>query len=151
MTSQQIQASFRQATELGRDTFHAWAFRNRFFPPKHCVEPRRASGSILTYLLDTNIISELRKIGDGKADANVWVDQVDSASFFISAITPSWNLSVEFLVCSGAMRGRVRVCASGWTTMSGLNLQGRILSIDDAIRDGAPICISLTSGTKSTR
>lgn len=44
---------------------------------------------ILTYLLDTNVISELRKIGDGKVDANVVarVGREDSASFFISAIT----------------------------------------------------------------
>jgi predicted nucleic acid-binding protein len=43
----------------------------------------------LTYLLDTNVVSELRKIGDGKADANVvaWVSREDATSFFLSAIT----------------------------------------------------------------
>jgi predicted nucleic acid-binding protein len=43
----------------------------------------------LNYLLDTNVVSELRKIGDGKADANVvaWIDAEDAARFFISAIT----------------------------------------------------------------
>ena len=41
------------------------------------------------YLLDTNVVSELRKIGDGKANANVaaWIDAEDAESFFISAIT----------------------------------------------------------------
>lgn len=41
------------------------------------------------FLLDTNVISELRKAGDGRADANVtaWLAQEDAASFFISAIT----------------------------------------------------------------
>ena len=43
----------------------------------------------MSYLLDTNVISELRKIGDGKADARVasWIEAEDAASFFISAIT----------------------------------------------------------------
>ncbi len=43
----------------------------------------------MSYLIDTNVISELRKIGDGKADANVmaWVAMESAESFFISAIT----------------------------------------------------------------
>lgn len=42
----------------------------------------------MKYLLDTNVISELRKVGDGKADANVvaWIGAEDAARFFISAI-----------------------------------------------------------------
>jgi hypothetical protein len=41
------------------------------------------------YLLDTNVISELRKAGDGKADANVtaWLSSVDAASFHLSVVT----------------------------------------------------------------
>jgi toxin FitB len=41
------------------------------------------------FLLDTNVISELRKAGDGKADANVtaWLSSVDAESFYISAVT----------------------------------------------------------------
>ena len=41
------------------------------------------------FLLDTNVISELRKAGDGKADANVvaWLSSVDATTFYISAIT----------------------------------------------------------------
>ncbi|MDR3158863.1 MAG: type II toxin-antitoxin system VapC family toxin [Zoogloeaceae bacterium] len=41
------------------------------------------------FLLDTNVISELRKAGDGKADANVtaWMAGVDAASCFISVVT----------------------------------------------------------------
>jgi predicted nucleic acid-binding protein len=41
------------------------------------------------YLLDTNVISELRKAGDGKADANViaWLSGVDAATFYLSAVT----------------------------------------------------------------
>ena len=37
-------------------------------------------------LLDTNVISELRKVGDGKADANVvaWVSSLDAWTLFLS-------------------------------------------------------------------
>ena len=41
------------------------------------------------FLLDTNVISELRKVGDGRADARVtaWVSGRDASSFYISALT----------------------------------------------------------------
>ena len=41
------------------------------------------------FLLDTNVISELRKLGDGRANARVasWVSGQDAASFYISALT----------------------------------------------------------------
>ncbi len=41
------------------------------------------------FLLDTNVVSELRKAGDGKADTNVvaWLSSVDAATLYISAIT----------------------------------------------------------------
>jgi predicted nucleic acid-binding protein len=41
------------------------------------------------FLLDTNVLSELRKAGDGKADARVvaWLSGMDASSAYISAIT----------------------------------------------------------------
>jgi predicted nucleic acid-binding protein len=41
------------------------------------------------FLLDTNVISELRKAGDDKADANVvaWLARADATTFYLSAIT----------------------------------------------------------------
>jgi toxin FitB len=41
------------------------------------------------FLLDTNVISELRKHGDGRSHRSVsaWVDQVDADSCYVSAIT----------------------------------------------------------------
>lgn len=41
------------------------------------------------YLLDTNVVSELRKVRAGKADDNVaaWAAQVPAASLFLSVIT----------------------------------------------------------------
>lgn len=40
------------------------------------------------FLLDTNVVSEMRKYGAGRADANVvaWVRSVAETSFYISAI-----------------------------------------------------------------
>src|SRR3546814_48561 len=54
--------------------------------------PDRSSAarrSFLMYLLDTNVVSELRKVRSGKADGNVarWADSVDAAELFVSAIT----------------------------------------------------------------
>ena len=41
------------------------------------------------FVLDTNVVSELRKIGSGKADPNVtaWADSVDAGSLHLSVIT----------------------------------------------------------------
>ena len=43
----------------------------------------------MKYLLDTNVISELRKVGDGKSDPNVtaWIGAHDARDLCISAIT----------------------------------------------------------------
>jgi predicted nucleic acid-binding protein len=40
-------------------------------------------------LLDTNVVSELRKVRIGRADRNVakWAEALDTASLFISVIT----------------------------------------------------------------
>ena len=41
------------------------------------------------YLLDTNVVSELRKIRSGKADGHVkkWASRVEASELYISAIT----------------------------------------------------------------
>lgn len=41
------------------------------------------------FVLDTNVVSELRRAGDGRADPNVvaWLKGQDSATLFLSAIT----------------------------------------------------------------
>lgn len=41
------------------------------------------------FVLDTNVVSELRRVRAGKADPNLaaWADSVDAAELFISAIT----------------------------------------------------------------
>jgi len=51
------------------------------------------------FILDTNVVSELRKVSHGKADTNVtaWIESVDAADLFVSAIT---ILELEFGVLS---------------------------------------------------
>jgi predicted nucleic acid-binding protein len=88
----------------------------------------------LTYLLDTNVVSELRKIGDGKADANVvaWVGREDAASFFLSAIT---FLELERGIL-GVQRRDARQGARLRTWLDSHvrpEFAGRIIAIDDAI------------------
>lgn len=88
----------------------------------------------MSYLLDTNVISELRKIGDGKADANVvaWIGAEETASFFISAIT---ILELE----RGVLRVQRRDAAQGARLRAWLDnhirpeFSGRILPVDDEI------------------
>jgi len=43
----------------------------------------------MMYILDTNVVSELRKIRVGKADPNVaaWTESVDATDLFVSVIT----------------------------------------------------------------
>lgn len=88
----------------------------------------------MSYLLDTNVISELRKIGDGKADANVvaWIGAEDTANFFISAIT---ILELERGVLSVQRRDAVQ----GARLRAWLDnhirpeFSGRILPVDDEV------------------
>lgn len=88
----------------------------------------------MTWLLDTNVVSELRKIGDGKADANVmaWIGTEDAASFYISAIT---ILELE----RGVLGVRRRDAAQGARLRAWLDnhvrpeFAGRVLPIDDMI------------------
>jgi predicted nucleic acid-binding protein len=60
------------------------------------------------FLLDTNVLSELRKAGDGKADTNViaWLSSVDAATLYLSALT---LMEVEL----GILRIERRDAASG--------------------------------------
>lgn len=88
----------------------------------------------MTYLLDTNVVSELRKIGDGKADANVvaWIGREDAVSFFISAIT---ILELE----RGVLGVQRRDALQGARLRTWLDTHvrpeftGRILPVDDAV------------------
>lgn len=88
----------------------------------------------MTYLLDTNVVSELRKIGDSKADANVvaWVGREDAASFFLSAIT---ILELERGIL-GVQRRDARQGARLRTWLDNHvrpEFTGRIIAVDDVV------------------
>lgn len=88
----------------------------------------------MSHLLDTNVVSELRKTGDGKADVNVvaWIGAQDTARFFISAIT---ILELE----RGVLGVQRRDALQGSRLRSWLDdhvrpeFSGRILPVDDEI------------------
>ena len=86
------------------------------------------------YLLDTNVVSELRKVRLGKADVHVaeWADSVDAADLYVSVITLQ-ELEIGVLLVER------RDPAQGAVLRAWLNAQvlpafnGRILSIDTAV------------------
>lgn len=88
----------------------------------------------MMYVLDTNVLSELRKVSLGKADANVaaWAERVDAADLFVSVITV---MELELGVLSIERRDP----AQGATLRSWLEqhllpeFYGRTLPIDTAV------------------
>lgn len=86
------------------------------------------------YLLDTNVVSELRKAKAGKADAGVvaWVTTVPAAEMFLSAISV---LELEM----GVLLIERRDAAQGAILRNWLNLNviptfaDRILPVDTAV------------------
>lgn len=86
------------------------------------------------FILDTNVVSEIRKIRVGRADVNVaaWADSVDSAALFLSAISV---LELE----TGVLRTERRDPRQGAALRHWLDNQvlvafaGRILAVDTAV------------------
>lgn len=86
------------------------------------------------FVLDTNVVSELRKIRLGRADKNVaqWADRVDSADLYLSVITVQ-ELEIGVLL---AERRDPTQGAIFRTWLEGNVLpafSGRILSVDTAV------------------
>lgn len=86
------------------------------------------------YLLDTNVVSELRKIRLGKADEHVaaWADSTDAADLYLSVITVQ-ELEI------GVLLAERRDPAQGAIFRAWLNshvipaFTGRILAVDTAV------------------
>lgn len=86
------------------------------------------------YLLDTHVVSELRKIRLGKADAQVatWADSVDASDLYLSVITVQ-ELEI------GVMLAERRDPSQGAVLRIWLNdhvlpaFAGRILNVDTAV------------------
>lgn len=88
----------------------------------------------MRYLLDTNVVSELRKIRFGKADRYVaqWADSVDASDLYLSVITVQ-ELEI------GVLLAERRDPQQGAVFRAWLNLHvlpafaDRILSVDTAV------------------
>ena len=86
------------------------------------------------FLLDTNVISELRKVGSGRANASValWADSVDAADLYISVITvQELEIGVALALRRDAQQGAV---LRNWVDRHVLPaFENRILPVDLAV------------------
>ena len=86
------------------------------------------------YLLDTNVISEIRKIRFGSANKNVakWADDVDARELYLSVITvEELEIGILLLERRDPKQGSV---LRAWLDQQVLPaFEGRILEIDMAI------------------
>lgn len=84
-------------------------------------------------LLDTNVVSELRKVASGKADPNVvvWNETVDPAETFISSVVlHELEIGVRLVEHNDAAAGKV---LRNWLENTVLTaFAGRILPLDQA-------------------
>ena len=88
----------------------------------------------MMFILDTNVVSELRKVRLGKADANVvaWAENANAADLFVSAIT---ILELELGVLSVERKDATQgAMLRAWLEQQVLpEFDGRILSIDTIV------------------
>jgi predicted nucleic acid-binding protein len=88
----------------------------------------------MMFVLDTNVVSELRKVRLGKADSNVtaWTESVDAADLFVSAITiMELELGVLSIERTDATQGAM---LRSWLEQHVLpEFSGRTLSVDTAV------------------
>ena len=88
----------------------------------------------MMFVLDTNVVSELRKVRAGKADANVtaWTESVDAADLFVSAITiMELELGVLSIERTGATQGAM---LRSWLEQHVLpEFTSRTLPVDTAV------------------
>ncbi len=93
------------------------------------------------YILDTNVVSELRKVAHGKANPNVvaWSVSVDASDLFVSAITlMELELGVRSVERKDATQGAL---LRAWFELRVLpEFSSRTLAVDTAI---ARRCASL--------
>jgi toxin FitB len=86
------------------------------------------------YLLDTNVVSELRKIRLGKADGCLaaWADSMDAADLYVSVITiQELEIGVLLVEQRDPLQGAVfRAWLNGHVLPA---FTGRILTVDTAV------------------
>lgn len=88
----------------------------------------------MMYVLDTNVLSELRKVRLGTADANVaaWAESVDAAALFVSVVSVmELELGVLAIERRGATQGAM---LRAWLDQQVLpEFAARTLPIDTAV------------------
>jgi len=88
----------------------------------------------MMFVLDTNVISELRKARTGKIDPNVaaWAESVDAAELFVSSIT---LMELEMGILSVERRDAVQgALLRSWLEQHVLpEFSGRTLPVDTAV------------------
>lgn len=86
------------------------------------------------YLLDTNVVSELRKVRSGKANPNVahWADSVDAAALFVSAITIH-ELEIGILLASRKDPAKGAILREWMTQYVLPAFADRVLPVDTAV------------------
>lgn len=88
----------------------------------------------MMFILDTNVVSELRKVRLGKADTNVkaWAEGVDAADLFVSAITiMELELGVLSIERKDPTQGAI---LRSWLEQQVLpEFSGRTLPVDTAV------------------
>ncbi len=88
----------------------------------------------MMFVLDTNVVSELRKVRVGKADPNLaaWAETVDAAELFVSAITiMELELGVLSIERKDATQGAL---LRSWLEQHVLpEFSGRTLPVDTAV------------------
>jgi predicted nucleic acid-binding protein len=88
----------------------------------------------MMYVLDTNVVSELRKVKAGKADPQVaaWAQSVDAADLFVSSITiMELELGILSIERKDATQGTL---LRAWFEQQVLpEFAGRTLAIDTAV------------------
>lgn len=86
------------------------------------------------FILDTNVVSELRKVRLSRADKNVaqWADSVDSADLYLSAITVQ-ELEIGVLLAERRDPSQGAIFRTWFENHVLPAFAGRILSVDTAV------------------
>ncbi len=86
------------------------------------------------YILDTNVVSELRKIRSGKADSNVaaWAESVDAVHLYLSVITIQ-ELEIGVLLVERRDSSQGSILRTWLNDFVLPAFTGRILVIDTAV------------------
>lgn len=86
------------------------------------------------FILDTNVVSELRKVRSGKSNAGVarWAASVRSAELFVSVITIH-ELEYGVLLAERADRERGHVLRVWLERSVAAAFAGRVLAVDEAV------------------